>query len=89
MLGVPLGRQHKPLVAWYGGTSLLPHLKRVLSEGGIDVQVVFGPAHRLSAGDNRKVAAQQAGEFVRRRVALLNAGYGAGDPVPVEAAARH
>ena len=44
MLGLPLGRQHRPLVAWYGGTDLLPHLKRVLSEGGIDVHVVFGPA---------------------------------------------
>jgi 1-acyl-sn-glycerol-3-phosphate acyltransferase len=74
MLGIPLGRQHKPLVAWYGGTSLMPHLKRVLSEGGIDVQVVFGPAHRLSPRDDRKAVTLEAGEFVRRRVALLNAG---------------
>lgn len=74
MLGLPLGRQHRPLVAWYGGTDLLPHLKRVLSQGGIDVHVVFGPAQTLTARDDRKAATQAAGTLVRRLVASLNAG---------------
>ncbi|MGH6924686.1 MAG: lysophospholipid acyltransferase family protein [Propylenella sp.] len=74
MLGLPLGRQHRPLVAWYGGTDLLPHLKSVLSQGGIDVEVVFGPARKLSAKDNRKAATQEAGDLVRKLVAALNAG---------------
>jgi 1-acyl-sn-glycerol-3-phosphate acyltransferase len=74
MHGLPLGRQHRPLVAWYGGADLLPHLKRVLSEGGVDVHVAFGPAHRLAAGDDRKAAAASAGAFVRRLVPALNAG---------------
>jgi 1-acyl-sn-glycerol-3-phosphate acyltransferase len=74
MQGLPLGRQHRPLVAWYGGTDLLPHLKRVLSEGGIDVHVVFGPARKLGAGDSRKAVTQETGELVRRLVAALNAG---------------
>jgi len=74
MLGLPLGRQHRPLVAWYGGASLLPHLKRVLSEGGIDAHVVFGRAQRLSPADDRKAVTRQAGEQVRRLVAALNAG---------------
>lgn len=74
MLGIPLGRQHRPLVAWYGGADLLPHLKRILSDGGVDVEVVFGPAQRLSPRDDRKRATQDAGEFVRRAVAGLNAG---------------
>jgi 1-acyl-sn-glycerol-3-phosphate acyltransferase len=74
MLGLPLGRQHRPLVAWYGGTDLLPHLKRVLSEGGIDVHVVFGPPRRLAANDDRKAATEAAGRLVRRLVALINAG---------------
>jgi 1-acyl-sn-glycerol-3-phosphate acyltransferase len=79
MLGLPLGRQHRPLVAWYGGTDLLPHLRRILSEGGIDVHVVFGPARKLAAGDDRKAVTQAAGEFVRRLVAALNAGRPVGD----------
>lgn len=74
MHGLPLGRQHRSLVAWYGGTELLPHLRRVLSEGGIDVAVVFGPAQTLRAGGDRKTATREAGELVRRLVAALNAG---------------
>jgi 1-acyl-sn-glycerol-3-phosphate acyltransferase len=74
MQGLPLGRQHRPLVAWYGGTNLLPHLKRLLSAGGIDVHVVFGPACKLGAGHSRKAVAQEAGELVRRLVAAINAG---------------
>ena len=74
MHGMPLGRQHRPLVAWYGGIDLLPHLKRVASEGGIDAHVVFGPARRLVAGDNRKEVTREAGDLVRRLVAALNAG---------------
>jgi len=74
MLGLPLGRQHRPRVAWYGGISIGPHLKRVLSDGGIDVHVVFGPARKLSARDDRKLVTREAGEMVRRTVAALNAG---------------
>src|SRR3712207_8021731 len=44
------------------------HLRHVLSEGGIDVHVVFGAARRLSAGDDRKAVAQEAGQLVRRLV---------------------
>ena len=87
MLGLPLGRQHRPLVAWYGGTDLLPHLKRILSEGGIDVNVVFGPARTLSAADNRKAATQQAGELVRKLVSALNGGRDPSDVLEVAAQA--
>ena len=78
MLGLPLGRQHRPRIAWYGGTDLLPHLRRVLSDGGIDVDVVFGPPRMLAPGDDRKAAAHEAGRLVRRLVAALNAGRPAG-----------
>jgi 1-acyl-sn-glycerol-3-phosphate acyltransferase len=86
MLGFPLGRQHRPLVAWYGGADLLPHLKRVLSEGGIDVEVVFGPARKLAAGDDRKAATSEAGEMVRRTVAAVNAGRSAEEVLAIAAA---
>jgi lyso-ornithine lipid O-acyltransferase len=79
MLGLPLGRQHRPLVAWYGGANLLPHLKRVLSEGGVDVEVVFGPARRLAPGDDRKRVAAEQGQLVRRVVAGVNGGRAAAD----------
>ena len=62
---------------------MLPHLKRILSEGGIDVNVVFGPARTLSAADDRKAATQQAGELVRHIVAALNGGRDPSDVLDV------
>jgi len=73
-LGMPLGRQHRPLLAWYGDMDLFPHLKHVLSEGGIDVQVVFGPVRALTPADDRKAVTREAGETVRCLVASINAG---------------
>jgi 1-acyl-sn-glycerol-3-phosphate acyltransferase len=91
MLGIPLGRQHRPAVAWYGGADLAPHLKRILSEGGIDVEVVFGPPQRLGARDNRKKVTDAAGTLVKRLVARLNAGRPIDDllnPAPLPAPSR-
>jgi 1-acyl-sn-glycerol-3-phosphate acyltransferase len=75
LLGLPLGRQHRPRVAWFGGAELLPHLKRLLSDGGVDVHLVFGPVQRLAPGDDRKAVAGAAGELVRRLVTVVNAGH--------------
>ena len=74
ILGLPLGRQHRSRIAWYGGMDLLPHVKRILSDGGIDVQVAFGPPRTMYASDDRKVVTQAAGQLVRRMVAGMNAG---------------
>ncbi|SER50617.1 lyso-ornithine lipid acyltransferase [Faunimonas pinastri] len=72
--GIPIGRQHRPHIAWYGGADLVPHLNRIMREGAIDVHVIFGPARRLGAGDNRKVITAEAGAWVRRVAAEVNAG---------------
>ena len=79
MLGLPLGRQHRAKVAWFGGMDLMPHLKAVLASGAIDVEVVFGPPHDLTSRTDRKEVAAQAGAFVKTTVARLNAGR---DPAP-------
>lgn len=89
MLGLPLGRQHRPRVAWYGGTDLFPHLARILSEGGIDVHVVFGPAHEVRAGADRKRLTQDAGAYVRRVVAALNGGRDPDEALTASGAAKH
>ena len=74
MHGLPLGRQHRPLVAWRGGSKLAPHARRIMSEGGVDVHVVFGPAQRLTPNDDRKAVTDAAGDLVRRLVSSLNGG---------------
>ncbi|TDI53801.1 MAG: 1-acyl-sn-glycerol-3-phosphate acyltransferase [Alphaproteobacteria bacterium] len=83
MHGLPLGRQHRTKVSWFGDMNLVPHLKTVLASGAIDVQVVFGPIHELTAQSERKAVARQAGEFVKKTVARLNAGH---EPAPIAGA---
>src|SRR5882757_3685560 len=39
LLGFPLGRQHRPLVAWYGDFELAPHFVGMIRRGGVDVTV--------------------------------------------------
>ncbi len=79
MQGLPLGRQHRTKVSWFGDMDLAPHLKAVLSSGAIDVEVVFGPAHELTSQTDRKAVAAEAGAFVKATVARLNAGH---EPAP-------
>jgi len=75
MHGLPLGRQHRAHVAWYGAMDLIPHLKRLIAIGGIDVRVVFGAVTPLAEGADRKRIAGAAGAAVARVVAKLNAGH--------------
>ena len=52
--GVPLGRRHRPIAAWIGDEDLMPHLKVLLAEGALDVEVHFGEPVAFSKGSNRK-----------------------------------
>lgn len=61
--GLPLGRQHRPLIAWYGDQALGPHLWRLLRSGPVDVTVSFGEPIAVADGGGRKqiaIAAQAA-----------------------------
>jgi 1-acyl-sn-glycerol-3-phosphate acyltransferase len=66
LLGLPLGRQHRPLVAWYGGFNLLPHLVNIARLGGVDVAVTFAPALPFQIGSDRKRIAADLETAVRR-----------------------
>lgn len=72
--GLPIGRFHKPRVAWYGDMDMAPHLWWVLKHGEIDVDVAFGEPLTLREGADRKRAARQAEEAVRRLVGEATAG---------------
>ena len=43
---MPMGRENRPLFAWYGDMELVPHLWEALKAGPLDVVVQF---HRPSA----------------------------------------
>ncbi len=66
LLGIPLGRQHQPLIAWYGDFEMLPHLKGVLKRGGIDVTVSWGQPVAYDETSDRKAVARELEQRVRR-----------------------
>jgi 1-acyl-sn-glycerol-3-phosphate acyltransferase len=61
--GVPMGRENRPLFAWYGDMELVPHLWAALKAGPVDVAVEFHPP---LAPMDRKAAARTAEMLVRQ-----------------------
>ncbi len=86
--GLPMGRQFRPVVAWYGDIGLTRHFFRVLREGAIDVVVTFGPIIAVDADADRKSLARETEALVRRMTAAALAGHievsGGAFPLAVE-----
>ncbi|MBJ3777233.1 1-acyl-sn-glycerol-3-phosphate acyltransferase [Acuticoccus sp. 2012] len=72
--GLPIGRFHKPRVAWYGDMEMASHLWWVLKHGEIDVDVAFGEPLAFGEGADRKRVARDAETAVRRLVGEATAG---------------
>lgn len=81
--GVPIGRFHKPRVAWYGDMEMADHLWWILRHGDLDVDVAFGEPIPLADGVDRKRVARRAEEVVRELVGEATAGrLVRGNPLP-------
>lgn len=63
--GLPMGRRHRDIAAWYGDMDLAPHLMDVLRHGAIDVEVAFGDPVLLDAAHDRKSVTRQCEHAVR------------------------
>jgi lyso-ornithine lipid O-acyltransferase len=72
--GLPMGRQHRPVAAWFGDTSISKHIGRVLKMGGIDAVVTFGPAIAVTPEMDRKSVAKSLEITVRRMSAAARQG---------------
>lgn len=72
--GIPMGRQHREIAAWYGDMDLVPHLMRVLKDGAIDVTVAFGKVLEVAHADDRKALSRNVESAVRRLNSLSLAG---------------
>lgn len=81
--GIPMGRQHRPVAARYGQMNLVSHLRRVLSEGAIDVVVTFGVPFEVEPGTDRKALARSTENAVRRMTAAALSGREMADPEPI------
>ena len=69
--GIPMGRENRPLYAWYGDMELVPHLWEALKAGPLDVVVQF---HAPLPAMDRKELAKIAGKPVRKGQAAALAG---------------
>ncbi|MGD0142082.1 MAG: lysophospholipid acyltransferase family protein [Rhizomicrobium sp.] len=78
--GLPMGRENRPLYAWYGDMDLVPHLWEALLTGPIEVVVEFHPPMTVDAAGGRKALAVQAEVIVRRGQARALAGNSKGRP---------
>jgi 1-acyl-sn-glycerol-3-phosphate acyltransferase len=71
--GMPLGRENRPLFAWYGDMEMAPHLWEALLAGPLDVVLQFHEPLSLD-GMDRKALAARAEEIVRNGQAEALAG---------------
>jgi 1-acyl-sn-glycerol-3-phosphate acyltransferase len=72
--GMPMGRENRPLFAWYGDMDLIPHLWEAVTAGPIDVIVEFHPPMTVDSAGGRKALAVKAEQIVRRGQARALAG---------------
>lgn len=63
--GMAMGRYHRPIASWPGDVELMPHLKGILREGAVDVEVRFGEPMVVTADTDRKLLARNMEERVR------------------------
>jgi len=73
LYGLPMGRENRPLFAWYGDMEMVPHLWEALKAGPLDVVVQFHPPLSLDEMD-RKTLAKEARAVVQAGVARALAG---------------
>jgi lyso-ornithine lipid O-acyltransferase len=86
--GMPMGRENRPLFAWYGDMELVPHLVEAFKTGPIDVIFEFHPPMDVDEVGGRKVLAARAEAIIRRGQARALAGLsGAGVAAPAPATA--
>jgi len=64
--GLPMGRQHRPLVAWYGDLDFIPHFKEFVRRTVVDVVVAFGQPVPFDGDAERRTMAQSLEATVRR-----------------------
>ena len=64
--GVPMGRQHRHMAAWYGDMDLVPHLWALMKEGALDVTLTYGEPILFDPSVDRKEAAHAAERSVRQ-----------------------
>jgi 1-acyl-sn-glycerol-3-phosphate acyltransferase len=67
LYGLPMGRENRPLFAWYGDMEMVPHLWEAILAGPVEVVVQFHPPLNLDDMD-RKTLALRAQQVIQTGV---------------------
>jgi len=67
--GIPMGRQNRPLVAWYGDLDFLPHIKAFIEQGAVDALVTYGEPVAADQQIDRKAMTKRLETAVRQLMA--------------------
>ncbi len=84
--GLPMGRQFRPHVAWYGDMELAGHLWKVFAEGALDVVVTWGEPVAVTQATDRKALTRDLEASVRRMTVSALSGTIEREPVSEEIA---
>lgn len=52
--GIPMGRLHRPTVAWYGDLDFMPHIKALMARGAVDAVISYGEPIAADGTADRK-----------------------------------
>src|SRR5471030_1959265 len=64
--GIPMCRQHRSTVAWYGDLDFMPHIKALIARGAIDAVVAYGDPIGADGTADRKAMAKSLEGAVRQ-----------------------
>jgi 1-acyl-sn-glycerol-3-phosphate acyltransferase len=86
--GIPLGRENRPLFAWYGDMDLMPHVWEAFKTGPLDVVIEFHDPLKVGPGFGRKQLAVATEKTVREgQMRALQGNWGEPQPETPSAAA--
>jgi len=68
--GIPMGRQYRPVIAWYGDLDFMPHIKGLMDTGAVDAVVTYGEPLMADGSTDRKVMAKTLESTVRGMAAV-------------------
>jgi len=79
--GIPLGRENRPLYAWYGDMELTEHVWEAFKTGPLDVTIEFHKPMRVSQSCGRKQLAVLAENQIREgQIRALRGDWGIAEP---------
>lgn len=84
--GLPVGREWRPLYAWYGDMELPGHLWRVLGLGRVRAELILHEPVTMDAFPDRKAMAEHCECVVAEGLARANAGRAEALPAPTSPA---